>query len=140
MRMRLSLMAVSTALAAGLTAGAVQAAPFAGNAGSAVHANAETSALVQKAAYRRCWIIDGVRRCRWFADPYDDYGYYDDDYYFYDGPSYGYGPGVGFFFGGGRHGHGFHRGGGHFRGGHFHGGGRGGGHFHGGGHGGGHRR
>ncbi|HEX5959042.1 MAG TPA: hypothetical protein VFY92_10375 [Hyphomicrobiaceae bacterium] len=95
-------------------------------------------AVVEKAAYRRCWIDGGVRHCRWFAGPYDDgYGYYDD---YDDGPVYGYGPSVGLFFGGGgRHGFRGHdfRGGGHgFRGGSHFGGGHVGGGHHGGGHGG----
>jgi hypothetical protein len=53
-------------------------APLGGNPGGAASANAETSVVVQKAAYRRCWVTDGGRHCRWIADPYDDgYGYYD---------------------------------------------------------------
>jgi hypothetical protein len=127
MRTRRSYIAASTVFVALLSAGTVQAAPLAGGPGNAARANAEASA-VQQAAYRRCWITNGVRHCRWFSEPYDDYGYY--DYYDY-GPSYGYGPGIGFFFGGGGgrghgHGHGFHGGGGHGGGGH--GGGGHGGH------------
>ena len=72
-------------------------------------ANADPRNGVQQAAYR-CWYRYGVRHCRYvpgyyYEDPYSDYG-----------PDYGYGPGVGLFFGGG--------GGGHFHGGHF------GGHHH----------
>jgi hypothetical protein len=120
---RTSYIAASTIVVAALSAGAVQAAPIGGNPGRVVGTQAETSA-VQKVDYRRCWIVDGVRHCRWFASPYDDgYGYYD-DYYDY-GPGYGYG-GPTFFFGGGRGHHGGHfgHGGGHFGGGHV-----GGGHF-----------
>jgi len=129
MRMMRGLMAASTLVAAGLSAVAAHAAPLGGGGpGTAAAASIERLATVQKAAYRRCWIAGGVRHCRWFADPYDD-DYYGDSSYYDDPGYYGYGPGIGFFFGGGR-GHGF-------RGGHFHGGrGHGGGHF-GGGHGGG---
>ncbi len=132
MRMRQSLIAASTALAAGLSVGAAQAAPLGGSAGSAVKAGPEGTVL-QEAAYRRCWIEGGIRHCRWFAGPYDDGYGYDDDYYDDYGPGYGYGygPSVGFFFGGGGH-HGFRghafRGGSHFGGGHFGGGHHGGGH------------
>jgi uncharacterized membrane protein YgcG len=117
MRTRRSYVAASTVLVALLSTWAAQAAPLAASPGNAAQANAETSSVVQQAAYRRCWITNGVRHCRWFSEPYDDYGYY--DYYDY-GPGYGYGPGIGFFFGGGGRGHGFHGGGGHS--GHGHGG------------------
>jgi hypothetical protein len=81
MRMMRSLMAASAVVAAGLSAAAAQAAPLGGGAGAAAAPSVERSALVQEAAYRRCWIAGGVRHCRWFADPYDDgYGYYDDYY------------------------------------------------------------
>jgi hypothetical protein len=141
MRMERSRAAASIVLATGLAAGfgvaTAQAAPLAPPYGSAM-TRGEAPALVQEAAYRRCWISPaGVRHCRWVTDTYDEgYGY--DDDYDYGGPVYGYGPG--FFLGGGHRGHGFRGGGGHFGGGgggHF--GGGGGGHIGGGGHGGGHR-
>ena len=119
--MRRSCIAASALAVAALGAGAAQAAPLGANPGRAAEANGETSG-VQQVDYRRCWIVDGVRHCRWFSEPYDGYGYYDDGYY---GDGYGYGPGIGLFFdGGGRGGH-FRGGGGHgFHGGSgFHGGG-----------------
>jgi hypothetical protein len=91
----------AAAVTLALTATTPQAAPLSG-AGNELN---DGSAIVQKAAYRRCWIRYGVRHCRWV-----DY-FYDDDY-----PYYGYGPDIGFFFGG----HGGHFHGGHFHGGHHH--------------------
>jgi hypothetical protein len=90
-----------------LMAATAQASPLLGS-GSALQTGPTSLSGVEKAAYRRCWIRNGTRYCRWVDD---GYGYYD---YGYGGPYYGYGPGVGFSFGGR---------GGHFHGGHFHGGG-----------------
>ena len=92
---------IRAAAVAGAIATSAQAAPLSGVAGD-VKAKAGQATAVEKAAYRRCWVRYGVRHCRWY------YGYYDGGYYDY-GPAYGYGPDIGFFFGGG---------GGHFHGGH----------------------
>ena len=105
MRLRTILTGGAAAGAFALMLTAAQAAPL--GAGGTDLKSGATAAPVEKAAYRRCWFRNGVRYCRWFDD---DYGYYD-----YDTPYYGYGPGFGFYFGGGH--------GGHFHGGHFHGGG-----------------
>lgn len=102
--MRFASYGVAAAIALGAFSVSAQAAPATGD----LKATAGTGSGVEKAAYRRCWWSDGVRRCRWI---YDDYGYYDDGDYGY--PYYGYGYGPGFYFGGGRgHGH-FHGGHGH---------------------------
>jgi hypothetical protein len=51
----------------------------------------EMTSAVEQVNYRRCWWHNGHRRCRWVGD------------------SYGYGPGVNLYFGGGGHrGHGHH--------------------------------
>jgi hypothetical protein len=112
----------ATALMIGLGASTAQAAPV-GEAGR-LAINNETASVIEKAAYRRCWIAGGVRHCRWVGEPGNGNGY---GYYDYDEPGYGYGygygPGVGFFFRDGRghggrfHGHGgrFHGGAGHHR-------------------------
>jgi hypothetical protein len=73
-----------------------QAAPL-GSATGGLKATAEDSSSVDKVAHRRCWWRHGHQVCRWVG--YSDY---------YDGGYYGYGPSVGFSFGGGRH-HGGHR-------------------------------
>jgi len=112
MTLKTSLVALAGALAFGLMGAPAQAAPL-GSMGD-VRTNAAHNSDVQDVRwYRRCYWHRGHRHCRRYWD--DDYGYY------YDG--YPYGPGIGFFFGGGGHGHHFrgHRGGHHFRG---HGGGR----------------
>jgi hypothetical protein len=96
--------AISAAAAGSFTWGAA-ATPLSG-AGNEL--KAATAPAAEKAAYRRCWWRDGYRVCRWVGGDYYDNGYYDDGYY---GPYVGFGPGIGFGFGGG-----------HFHGGHFHGG------------------
>jgi hypothetical protein len=96
--------AISAAATGSFTWGAA-ATPLSG-AGSEL--KAATAPAAEKAAYRRCWWRDGYRVCRWVGGDYYDNGYYDDGYY---GPYVGFGPGIGFGFGGG-----------HFHGGHFHGG------------------
>jgi hypothetical protein len=101
--------AAALALAAGLLSAPASAAPLGLNG-----AKAPGTSNVEQAAYRRCWRHNGHLRCRYVgdADPY----YYDDDYRYY-----GYGPVIGFGFGGGRHfhgGHGVH--GGHIGGAHGH--------------------
>jgi hypothetical protein len=98
------IIAAAAAAAFGALAMSAEAAPLSGVAGN-VKATAGQATAVEKAAYRRCWLRYGVRHCRWY------YGYYDGGYPYYDyGPVYGYGPGLGLYFGGG--------GGGHFHGGH----------------------
>ena len=85
-----------TVAAVSLLPTTMQAAPL---SGSELKAGAAVASNVDKAAYRRCWWRHGYRVCRWVGYP----SYYDDDYGYY-----GYGPSIGFGFGG--------------RGGHFHGG------------------
>jgi hypothetical protein len=108
MDIRRLLIAVGISAATGAFTWSAAATPLSG-AGSELRT--ATAPAVEKAAYRRCWWRDGVRVCRWVGDYYYDDGYYDDGYY---GPYFGFGPGIGFGFGGGR----FH--GGHFHGGHGH--------------------
>jgi hypothetical protein len=74
------------------------AAPLSGNA--AELKSGVAASAIEKAAYRRCWLRHGYRVCRWVG--YRDYDY-DDGYY-----GYGYGPSVGFRFGGGGRFHGGH--------------------------------
>jgi hypothetical protein len=107
--MRIKDVCLGTAAAALLTlsVASARAASLSVPGSSSLTAEGQNASPLQQAAYRRCWIRYGVRHCRWVGY-YDDYGYYD-----YGGPYYEYGPGIGFFFGGG---------GGHFHGGHFHGG------------------
>jgi hypothetical protein len=92
--------------AAGTTA---QAAPL-GNV-QANHAVEENSAVQNVAWVRRCHWHRGHRHCRrvWR----DAYYHSDPDYY--GGPYYGYGPSIGFSFGGGHHGHHGHHHRGHRR-------------------------
>jgi hypothetical protein len=72
----------------------------------------EQNTAVQNVAWvRRCYSHRGHRHCR---RVWRDYGYYDPEPNYYGGP-YAYGPSIGFFFGGGRHGH---HGGHHHHGGH----------------------
>ncbi len=71
----------------------------------------EATSQAQSVDYRRCWIEDGERVCRYVSEAYDDD--YEDDY-----DDYGYGPGIVLGFGGTGGGHGHFHGGGH--GGHGH--------------------
>jgi hypothetical protein len=76
----------------------VRATPLSGAALAQKAATAEDTALQHVVWVRRCWRgYDGYSHCR---RVWRDGGYYDDGYY--------YGPGVGFFFGGGRGHHGHH--------------------------------
>jgi hypothetical protein len=98
-------------LAAGLLCSPASAAPV----GNVTGLHTPSTSNVEQAAYRRCWRSHGRLVCR-----YRQYGYAADPYYdSYPYYGYGYGPAIGFSFGGGRHhggGHGFHGGhGGHHR-------------------------
>jgi hypothetical protein len=101
---------------AGLLAAPASAAP----AGALTGLQAPETSNVEHVALRRCYWHRGHRHCR---RAFRRYGYYDYPYYEPYPYYYGYGPSIGFSFGGGRHFHGGHR---HRGGGHFHGGGRGG--------------
>jgi hypothetical protein len=96
------------AKAIGVSGSSAQAAP-AGTLMADLSTAASATSAVHRAAYRRCWWRHGRRYCRWVGDSYYDdgfYPYYPYYYYYY----YGYGPSLGFYYGGRR----FH-GGGHFR-------------------------
>jgi hypothetical protein len=91
------------ALGAGLFVAPASAAPV----GNLTGLQAPNTSNVDTVAYGRCWRHHGRLHCRrafrrygyadpYYYDPYPDYGY-------------GYGPTVGFSFGGGRHGGHHHR-------------------------------
>jgi hypothetical protein len=100
------LSSAALALGIGLLSGSASAAPV-GSVNDLRSALPDTSA-VQTVQYgpRRCWRrYDGALVCRRIVR---EYGYYDDRYYQpYYGRGYGYdpGPGIGLYFGGGRHRH-----------------------------------
>src|SRR5688572_12212867 len=106
-------------LGVGLLTGPASAAPV----GSLTGLEVPHTSNVEPVHYRRgrrCWRHRGHWHCR---RAFRRYGYYAVPYYYEPYPYYyGYGPTIGFSFGGGRH---FH-GGRHHGGGHFHRGGRGG--------------
>ena len=99
---------------AGLLAGSAIAAP----AGNLAPLQTSTSSAVDNVAYRyrRCWRHRGHLHCRREVRRYG----YVAPYYYEPAPyyGYGYGPSIGFSFGGSRHHHGGHFHGG--RGGHGH--------------------
>ena len=107
-------------LGAGLLAGPASAGP----AGNLTGLQVPHTSNVDQVHYRggrRCWRHRGHRHC---GRAFRRYGYYAAPYYdAYPSYGYGYGPTIGFSFGGSRH---FHGGGRHHGGGRFHGGGRGG--------------
>jgi hypothetical protein len=109
MDIRRLIIAAAISAATGSFAWGAAAAPLSG-AGSELKAAPAPAA--EKAAYRRCWWRHGYRVCRWVGGDYYDNGYYDDGYY---GPYVGFGPGIGFGFGGHAHGGHFHGGHGHHR-------------------------
>jgi hypothetical protein len=83
-----------------------QAAPLSG-AGVGLKADASINSGIEKATYRRCWWRHGRRVCRLVG--YRTYRSYDDDGYYGPYYGYGYGPSIGFSFGGGGRHHGHHR-------------------------------
>ena len=99
-------------LGAGLLASPASAAPAGGLTGLQVQHTSDV-AQVHYRGGRRCWRHRGHWHCRRGLRRYGYYAPYYEPY-----PYYGYGPVIGFSFGGGRHFHGGGR--------HFHGGGRGG--------------
>ncbi len=94
------------ALGAGLLCAPASAAPV----GNLTGLQAPATSNVEQVAYRRCWRHHGRLHCR---RTFRRYGYYADPYYYDPYPyyGYGYGPTIGFSFGGGRHFHGGHHGG-----------------------------
>jgi hypothetical protein len=107
MSIRTWLISAAGAVALGFIGTSAQAAPIGSVNG--VQSSAAQNSGVQEATWvRRCYWHRGHRHCRRYWD--DSYGYYGYPYY---------GPGIGFFFGGGGHRHHFHGHRGHR--GHFHG-------------------
>lgn len=100
------------ALGAGLLCAPASAAPV----GNLTGLQAPSTSNVEKVA-RRCWRYRGHWHCRrrlrryGYVYPYYYEPYYYDPYPYY----YGYGPSIGFSFGGGRHFHGGGHHGGHHR-------------------------
>jgi hypothetical protein len=92
------------ALAFGLFMTPANAAPLTGAADGFKAETADATALEKVS--RRCWRHRGHLHCRRVGRYYDDsYGY----------STYGYGPSIGLYFGGGHRGHRGHRGHGHRR-------------------------
>jgi hypothetical protein len=108
MTLKTWMLAAAGALILAFAGSSAQAAP-AGGLAAELKSEANRGSGVQEATWRRrCWWHRGHRHCRRYWD--DGYGYYYDSY-----P----GPGISFFFDGGRrhhhhgHGHRGHRGHGH---------------------------
>ena len=94
------LSAAAGAVALGMFSTAAGAAPLGNAAGGLTNATGENS-LAQEVRYgRRCWRHRGHLHCRRVVRHYGYAPYYD---------SYGYGPSIGLYFGGHRHGHRHHR-------------------------------
>jgi len=90
----------------GMFSASAQAAPL-GSPAEGLRETANQNALTQDVRYgRRCWRHRGHLHCsRGYRRFYGNYYGYGDPYY----RSYGYGPGISLYFGGGRHHHRHHR-------------------------------